>query len=152
MRLAPIIATVSRTGRIAFWISVVVLAGVICYNQFGKDEVPITRSIGLKADYDEVRDWFNTQTVRNLVYENKNADPQFYAGIVGKIENCEWVKSMNLEKQEPAADSERFVFGVTDYTEENLRGSVSFRHSGNEFQCNVYDHTDFVLVVLSAWH
>ncbi|RYD21959.1 MAG: hypothetical protein EOP88_09615 [Verrucomicrobiaceae bacterium] len=152
MRLAPIIANVSRSGRILFRISVVVLIGVICYNQFKKDEVPITRSIGLKADYDEVRDWFNTQTVRNLVYENKNADPQFYAGIVGKIENCEWVKTMKLQKQEPAGSSERFVFGVTDYTEENLRGSVSFRHSGNEFQCDVYDHTDFVLVVLSAWY
>lgn len=152
MRLAPVIAVVMRTGRVAFWISVVVLIGVICSNQFRKDEVPITRCIGLEADYDEVRDWFNSQTVRNLVYENKKADPQFYSTIVGRIENCGWVKDKKLEKREPADSSERFVFGVTDYTEEKLRASVSFRHPGNEFQCDVYDHTDFVLVVLSAWY
>lgn len=151
MRIVSYNSKLEQSGRKVLWVAVVALVGFICYSEFVKHEVPITRCIGMDPAYDETRSRFNDGRVRNLVYENKNADPQFFSRIVERIGNCAWVKEQKLEKREPAAMSDSFVFGVTDYTEEKLRGSVSFGASGNRFECHVYDHTDFVLVVLSEW-
>lgn len=141
-----------KSGRWPLFLAVGTLVLVIAYEKLKKDEVPITRCIGLEPAYDEVRDRFNNDTVRNLIYENKSSDPLFYFKLVGRIENCEWVKANRLVKQEPGGISDQFVFSVTNYKEEKLRESVVFVAPDGVFRCHVYNGTDFVLVVLSVWY
>ena len=124
----------------------------IAYNQsLAKGEVPITRCIGLHHDLDETRDRFNRDTVRNIVYKNEFSDPMFYSKIVHKIETCDWSKSKKLIKRDNV-DGDRFALAGSPYRDDALREKVAFVTENFGFQCVVYNGTDFVLVVLTAWY
>jgi len=85
------------------------------------------------------------------VYKNEFSDPMFYSKIVHKIETCDWSKSKKLIKRDNV-DGDRFALAGSPYRDDALREKVAFVTENFGFQCVVYNGTDFVLVVLTAWY
>ena len=133
------------------WIilAVITISAFTIYNVTKKDEVPITKCIGLDPVLDKVRDRFNRDTVRNLVYINEALDPDFYASLVSKIEACSWTKDQQLLKQSNVHGD---LFGLegSAYSPDNLHDKVAFVAPDSMFDCVVYDGSDYVVVVLTA--
>jgi hypothetical protein len=140
-----------KKGTVALLVALAGFAGAIAYVKLRPDEVPVTKCIGLHPDLDKVRDRFNRDTVRNLVYKNNSSDPLFYSKIVAKIEACEWTKSKHLSKRDDI-DGERFALVGSPYPEDALHEKIAFVAEDWRFQCVVYNGNDFVVVVLSAWY
>lgn len=130
------------------------VVAVMCfaaYNKFRKDEVPVTKCIGLEAVLDKKRDRFNRDTVRNLVYKNEFSDPQFYSKIVHRIETCDWIKAKNMNIRKDT-DGDLFALAGTPYRADALREKVAFEDKDSTFKCIVYNGIDYVVVVLSVWY
>lgn len=119
------------------------------YQKYKDNEVPVVRCIGLEPALDEVRDRFNRDTVRNLVYLNDSGDPHFYESIVQKVESCERVISQRLFKRDNI-DGYLFALDDSPYSPNDLHDKVAFISPDWNFYCVIYNGDAYVVVVLTS--
>ncbi len=136
------VARLTRALRYPFLLAIAIVA-VGCDSG---DEAPIVKSIGLTPATD-ITSERGFQVHRELVYLNKDKDPEFFSKIVSSIERSSTIADFGCTKK-PGRDMRGETLGQSGFSDDQITESVIFRSEDSRFHCSVSNGGEFVLVII----